>query len=167
MGAEEVLQRAAEVRLLVLDVDGVMTDGGLYFGTGGELFKRFDAKDGFGLVLAREAGLPFALLSGRTSPAAEARGADLGAVTIVQGVREKLPAFESLLRQQGVPESACAYMGDDLIDLPVLEVVGLPACPADAVPQVRARCAFVSQSPGGRGAIRELVDLCLKARAAR
>lgn len=162
-GAAELTRLAAGVKFLVLDVDGVLSDGGLYYGPQGEALKRFDVKDGHALVMARHAGLPFAFLSGRTSPITEVRARELGAVAVLQGCREKLPALTALLAEQGVSAEACAYMGDDLIDLPALRHVGLPACPADAVAEVRQHCRFVAKSPGGRGAVRELVELCLRA----
>ncbi|AKF79801.1 3-deoxy-D-manno-octulosonate 8-phosphate phosphatase (KDO 8-P phosphatase) [Myxococcus fulvus] len=164
-GKEELTSRAARVRLLVFDVDGVLTDGGLYYGDGGELMKRFDVKDGHALVMARLSGLPAAILTARTSGIVEARGRELGLAAVFQGRRDKGAALDELLQQLGVPHEACAYMGDDHNDLAPLSRVGLSACPADAVPEVRQEVHFVAQSPGGRGAARELVELCLKASA--
>ncbi len=162
-GKEELTSRAARVRLLVFDVDGVLTDGGLYYGAQGELMKRFDVKDGHALVMARLAGLPAAVLTARTSSIVEVRGRELGLAAVIQGRRDKGVALDELLQQLGVPREACAYMGDDHNDLAPLSRVGLAACPADAVPEVRQEVHFVTQSPGGRGAVRELVELCLKA----
>lgn len=161
-GREELDARAARVELLVFDVDGVLTDGGLYFGPTGEALKRFDVRDGMGIAAARAVGLGAAVMSGRTSPIVEARCSELG-MTVRQGVRDKAAALEELARELGVSPSACAYMGDDLNDLAVMKRVALPACPADAAAEVRAAALFVSRQPGGRGAARELVELCLKA----
>lgn len=160
---EELLSRAARVRLLVFDVDGVLTDGGLYYGDSGEVMKRFDVKDGHALVLARLLGLPAAVLTARTSRIVEARGRELGLAAIFQGRKEKGPAFVELLASLNVPPENCAYMGDDLNDLAPMALAGLSACPADAVPEVRQEVHFVAQRPGGHGAVRELVELCLRA----
>lgn len=162
-GKEELTSRAARVRLLVFDVDGVLTDGGLYYGESGEAMKRFDVKDGHALVMARLVGLPAAIITARSSGIVEARGRELGFAAILQGRREKGAALDELLEQLHVPAEDCAYMGDDLNDLDPISRVGLSACPADAVPEVRQEAHFVTQSLGGRGAARELVELCLRA----
>ncbi len=162
-GKEELTSRAARVRLLVFDVDGVLTDGGLYYGATGELMKRFDVKDGHALVMARLVGLPAAVLTARTSSIVEVRGRELGLAAVFQGRRDKGVALDELMTQLGVQAEACAYMGDDHNDLAPLSRVGLAACPADAVPEVRQEVHFVTQSRGGHGAVRELVELCLKA----
>jgi 3-deoxy-D-manno-octulosonate 8-phosphate phosphatase (KDO 8-P phosphatase) len=160
---DELTRRAAQVRLMIFDVDGVLTDGGLYYGSEGELQKRFDVKDGHALVLARLTGLPSAVITARTSRIVEARGKELGFAAILQGKRNKSEAFAQLCAELQVPPEACSYMGDDLNDLRVLSQVGLSACPADAVPEVRQAVHLVSRRPGGHGAVRELVELCLRA----
>lgn len=162
-GKEELLSRAARVRLFVFDVDGVLTDGGLYYGDNGEVMKRFDVKDGHAIVIARLLGLPSAVLTARSSRIVEARGRELGLAAIFQGRKEKGPAFVELLASLNVPPENCAYMGDDLNDLTPMGLAGLSACPADAVPEVRQEVHFVAQSRGGHGAARELVELCLRA----
>lgn len=162
-GSEELLHRAAAMQLLVFDVDGVLTDGGLFYGPQGEVFKRFDVKDGHGLVMARLVGLPAAILTARRSSIVEARGKELGLVEVVQGERDKGPALQKLLSRQGVPPDRCAFMGDDINDLGPMQMVGLPSCPADAPLEVRQAALFVAHKPGGHGAARELVELCLKA----
>jgi 3-deoxy-D-manno-octulosonate 8-phosphate phosphatase (KDO 8-P phosphatase) len=159
----ELQELAARVRLFIFDVDGVLTDGGLYYGPQGEALKRFDVKDGHGIVLARQSGIPSVVLTARSSPMVEARAKELQLLEVLQGQRDKLAALESLLTRHGIRAEQCAYMGDDLIDLPVLTRVGLSACPADAVAEVREAVAWVSTQPGGRGAVRELVELCLRA----
>lgn len=156
-------ERAAGLKALVFDVDGVLTDGGLWYGPTGEVMKRFDVKDGHALVLARLAALPVALLTARTSAIVETRAKELGLARVFQGRREKGPAFEELCAELGVQPREVAYMGDDVNDLPALSRAGLSACPADAVPEVRAAVHYVAASPGGRGAARELVELVLKA----
>lgn len=159
----ELTLRASRIQLLVLDVDGVLTDGGLYYGPEGEAMKRFDVKDGHAIVMARLSGLPAAILTARSSRIVEVRGQELGFVRVLQGRKQKGPALQELLAELKIPPDACAYMGDDLNDLPALGQVGLFACPADAVSEVRQEAHFVTQSPGGKGAVRELVELCLKA----
>jgi 3-deoxy-D-manno-octulosonate 8-phosphate phosphatase (KDO 8-P phosphatase) len=161
--SEELFGRAAAVNLLVLDVDGVLTDGGLYYGASGESLKRFDVKDGHALVMARLVGLRAAVLTARSSPIVEIRAKELGLAAVAQGKKDKLAGLRDLLDQLGALPEACAYMGDDVNDLGPLRLVGLPSCPADAAPEVRHQSLFVAQQPGGRGAVRELVELCLKA----
>jgi 3-deoxy-D-manno-octulosonate 8-phosphate phosphatase (KDO 8-P phosphatase) len=159
----ELFARAASVKLLVFDVDGVLTDGGLYYGASGEALKRFDVKDGHALVMARLVGLPAAVLTARSSSIVEIRGKELGFAAVVQGRKDKSGGLRELLEQLGILSEACAYMGDDVNDLGPLRMVGLPSCPADAAPEVRQQSLFVAQQPGGRGAARELIELCLKA----
>jgi len=159
----ELLAKAANIRLLVFDVDGVLTDGGLYYGPSGEALKRFDVKDGHALVMARLVGLPAAVLTARSSSIVEIRAKELGLVAAVQGRKDKALGLRELLDQLGTPAEACAYMGDDVNDLGALRMAGLPSCPADAAAEVRQQSLFVAQQPGGRGAARELIELCLKA----
>jgi 3-deoxy-D-manno-octulosonate 8-phosphate phosphatase (KDO 8-P phosphatase) len=162
-GRGELEARAAAVRLVVFDVDGVLTDGGLYYGPRGEALKRFDVRDGQAIVLARQAGLSCAALSARTSEIVESRARELGMDAVRQGSRDKAETLEELLAQLSIRRDACAYMGDDLNDLRAMARVGLSACPSDAALEVRARALFVARQQGGRGAARELIELCLKA----
>ena len=142
----------------------MLTDGGLFYGPDGELLKRFDVKDGHGIVLAATSGIPAAILTARTSRIVErAPGARLAAV--LQGRKDKAAGFRALCAQLSVDPATCAYMGDDLNDLGVMERVGLSACPSDAAPEVRATATFVACSLGGHGAVRELTELCLKGSA--
>jgi 3-deoxy-D-manno-octulosonate 8-phosphate phosphatase (KDO 8-P phosphatase) len=156
-------ERAARIKLLVFDVDGVMTDGGLYYGPQGEVMKRFDVKDGHALVLARLTGLPAAILTARTSQIVETRAAELKLVKVMQGKKDKGPALVELCKELNVEPADCAYMGDDVNDLAPMKQVGLSACPADAAPEVRAAVHYVTPSNGGRGAVRDLTELVLKA----
>jgi 3-deoxy-D-manno-octulosonate 8-phosphate phosphatase (KDO 8-P phosphatase) len=156
--------RAQKVKLLVFDVDGVLTDGGLHYGPDGELMKRFDVKDGHSFVMARLVGLPTGVLTARTSKIVETRMRELGVAHVVQGEKLKGPAFARLCADAGLEPHEVAYMGDDVNDLAPLAMAGLAACPSDAVADVRAVCQFVSSKPGGRGAARELVELILKLR---
>ena len=157
----ELLARAAKVRLLLLDVDGVMTDGRLYYGPGGELMKAFDVKDGHGIVLVRD-HVELGVISGRPGLAAR-RLEELRVKHLVFGQRDKLQGYAELAHL-GVADDEVAYMGDDVNDLGLLAKVGLSACPADAHPLVRAAVHFVAASPGGRGAVRELCELVLRAK---
>ncbi len=155
--------QARHVRALVLDVDGVLTDGALFYGPDGEAMKRFDVKDGHALVLARETGLLLAILTGRTSRIVETRAKELGIHRVYQGRRHKGPAFLELCDELAVLPAEVAYVGDDLNDLPPMELAGVTACPADAVPEVRAAVDFVASRPGGHGAVREIVEALLQA----
>lgn len=163
-GRRALLARAARVRLVLLDVDGVLTDGRLYYGPDGEALKAFDVKDGHGIVLLRE-HVALGVISGRPGKASEARLRELRFEHLVFGERDKLAGY-ARLAHLGVPDDEVAYMGDDVNDLPLLARVGLSACPADARPEVRAAVDFVARSPGGRGAVRELCDLILRAKKA-
>lgn len=155
--------RAATIKAIVFDVDGVLTDGGLFYGPAGEAMKRFDVKDGHAMVLARLTGLPIAILTARTSTIVELRAQELKLARVFQGRREKGPAFEELCAELEVLPAQTAYMGDDVNDLPALSRAGLSGCPADAVPEVRQAVHFVSSRTGGHGAARELIELVLRA----
>ena len=155
--------KATLVKLLLFDVDGVLTDGKILLHPDGTESKRFDIKDGTGMVWAQRAGLKIGVLSARTSAATAQRAAQLGITIVQQGVPSKLHAYDEILRQQQLNDAETAYMGDDLLDLPVIARVGLSACPADAVAEVRSRVDFVSRAVGGDGAAREFVEIVLKA----
>ncbi len=159
MTAEE---RARSIKLVVFDVDGVLTDGGLWYGPDGEVMKRFDVKDGHAMVLARLTGLPVAILTARTSKIVETRATELKLAKVFQGRREKGPALLELCGELNVTPAETAYMGDDVNDLPAMAACGLTACPSDAVEDVKSQVHFVSRHPGGRGAARELIELVLK-----
>jgi 3-deoxy-D-manno-octulosonate 8-phosphate phosphatase (KDO 8-P phosphatase) len=162
-----VLQaRAAALDWLLFDVDGVLTDGRLVYGADGEQWKVFDVRDGIGLKLAQRDGLKVGLLSGRQSLALEARAQELGVDALIMHRDDKAAAFGELLAAQATAAGRVAYMGDDLVDLPVLLACGLSFAPADAVPDVRGRVHHVLSRPGGRGAVREMVELVLRARGA-
>lgn len=162
----ELLSRARAVRAIVLDVDGVLTDATLIYSARGETLKRFSARDGFAIKAAMGEKVVIGILSGRMAPPIRARVTDLGIPPdhVIQGSRNKRHDMAALSKRLGLALAEVAFMGDDLPDLPALTLVGLAACPADAAPEVRARCHFVAASPGGRGAVRDLVELVLKAR---
>ncbi|SPE25705.1 3-deoxy-D-manno-octulosonate 8-phosphate phosphatase [Burkholderiales bacterium] len=163
MTGSALVRRAARVRLVGLDVDGVLTDGRLYFGARGEALKAFDVRDGLGIRLLRDAGIDVAVVTGRSSRIVAARARDLGIDKVMQGQRDKRACLQRLLAQAGVSEGECAYMGDDWPDLPVLTAVGLAATVADAPEEVKRRVHWVAPSPGGRGAVRDLARLVLRA----
>lgn len=158
----DLLLRAARIRLVLLDVDGVLTDGRLYYGPAGEAMKAFDVRDGHGIVMLR-AHVDFGVISGRPGGPTERRLEELRFRHAVFGQRDKLAGYAQLAHL-GIPDEEVAYMGDDVNDLPLLERVGLSACPADARPEVRARVHLVCAHGGGRGAVRELCDLILRAK---
>ena len=155
--------KAVKIRLILLDVDGVLTDGMVeIFGDGSES-KRFAIRDGIALVWAQRSGIRVGLLSARHSPTTEARAKQLGITLIQQGVKSKAEAFDQIVGDLVLNDDQVAYMGDDIVDLAVLKRAGLSSAPADAVAEVRARVDFVATQPGGGGAVRELVELILKA----
>ena len=160
---------ARQIRLVVFDVDGVMTDGGIYMGEAGDgnplELKRFNVQDGLGIKFLQAANLQVALLSGRVSEATRMRAAELGVRDVFQdaGAR-KIPVLQRLLDARGLGWSAVALLGDDLADLPVLRRVGLPATVADAAPEVLRVAAWQSTRRGGHGAVREFVEALLRAR---
>ena len=149
--------------MLVLDVDGVLTDG-TFERRGGDEVKRFHSRDGIGIVLARKAGMKLAWISGRSSAAVSDRAAELEIHFVRLGAGDKLAAFADALAQEGVSESEVACMGDDLPDLPLLSRVGLSSAPADAHVEVRSRVDYVTSARGGYGAVRELIDEILRAK---
>jgi 3-deoxy-D-manno-octulosonate 8-phosphate phosphatase (KDO 8-P phosphatase) len=153
----EVIERARRIRVILFDVDGVLTDGGVIVHADGTESKRFDIKDGAGIVMARRAGLTIGLLSARQSASTQHRANQLGVDVVRQGVIDKAAALDELLDTHHWQLEAVAYMGDDVVDLPVLQRVGLAACPADAVAEVRAAAHVVSRRPGGHGAARALI----------
>ena len=157
-------RRLGRMQLLVLDVDGVMTDGGLWFDGSGQLIKRFDVRDGLGLRLLQQAGLEIALLSGGQGGATEVRAGQLGIEHCLVGIKDKVPALERLQRALGVTPAETVFVGDDLNDLAVRPVVGLLLAPADACAPVRRGADLVLRRRGGHGAVRELAERILQAR---
>lgn len=157
-------ERARDIRLVVLDVDGVMTDGRLYISAQGEEIKVFHVRDGSGLVALRAAGIEIAIISGRVSPAVQRRADELGIRHVRQGIADKSAAFAELLGTLGVTADHTACIGDDTPDLPVLRQARLAVAVADAHPAAVAAAHFVTQAKGGHGAVRELCDLLLEAR---
>jgi len=160
-----ISERAARVRLVVFDVDGVFTDGCLYYGAGGEELKVFHVHDGQGVKRLLKSGVAVAVISGRESAAVARRMQDLGVAHLFQGDEHKLPIFERLLKKLGLSADETACVGDDLPDLPLLERAGLAIAVPNALPEVKTRAHRVTQAAGGRGAVREVCDLIMAARA--
>ncbi|MBI4245751.1 MAG: HAD-IIIA family hydrolase [Candidatus Rokubacteria bacterium] len=158
-----VRARARKVRLLVMDVDGVLTDGTMFLGERGDELKGFHSRDGVAIALARRAGLKTALVTGEQSTIAKARGDKLGIDVVVLGARRKGEALEELCARFEVAAEATAYVGDDLLDVPAMQRAGLAIAVADAVVEVRALAHVVTRAPGGRGAVRECVEIILRA----
>lgn len=156
-------RRARRVRLMLFDVDGVLTDGRLWFGPRGEALKAFDAQDGHGLKLLAGAGVRLGLLSGRASPAVARRAAELGIDLVLQGVADKGKAFDALLARLGLEPPAAGYMGDELVDLPVLRRCGFACAPRSAPALVRRHAHFVPRAAAGAGAVRETCEFLLRA----
>lgn len=158
-----LLNRAQAIKLLICDVDGVLTDGSVFLGNEHEELKAFNIKDGFGLRAVQKFGIEVALITGRHSRLVERRAAELDIRHVYQGNANKRGAFADLLSKLQLTPAQVAHFGDDLPDLPLLKQVGLAAAPADAHPVVREHAHFLSQTAGGRGAVRELCDLLLQA----
>lgn len=156
-----LLQRAGRIRLAIFDIDGVLTDGRLYFSDSGEQIKAFHSRDGLGLKALMAHGVEVAVLSARRSRVAELRIAELGIARLVQGCEDKASGFDRLIADAGVAADTTAYMGDDLLDWPAMRLSGLKLAPADAHAAIRARADYVTELPGGRGAVREAAELLL------
>ena len=162
--ANTVRARAADIRLLVLDVDGVLTDGRLYYTALGEEMKCFHVRDGAGIVQLLRAGVQIAIISGRDSPAVERRMTELGVTYIRQGVSDKLAVLNELLRILNLDANTVACMGDDSADVPILQIARLAISVPDAHASAKACAHVVTQTAGGTGAVREACDLILSAR---
>jgi 3-deoxy-D-manno-octulosonate 8-phosphate phosphatase (KDO 8-P phosphatase) len=158
-----VEQKAAKIKLLLFDVDGVLTDGKILLHADGSESKTFDIKDGTGIVWALRQELTVGFLSARSSASTTQRAAQLGVTLVHQGVRSKLETYEQIVDSLILEDDQAAYMGDDLLDLPVLLRVGLATAPADAAPEVRTRVHWVTRANGGSGAARELIEMILRA----
>jgi 3-deoxy-D-manno-octulosonate 8-phosphate phosphatase (KDO 8-P phosphatase) len=159
-----VRDKAAAVRWLVFDVDGVLTDGRIILDGGSGEWKAFDVKDGHRIALAARLGLRVVFLTGRESRVVERRAAELGVHRVLQGAHDKGPVMARLIEEEGAGRSEVAYLGDDIVDLPAMRLAGLAAAVGDAVPEVKAAADWVAAAPGGHGAARELVELVLEAR---
>ena len=161
---QEYQRRCAQIKLLILDVDGVMTDGSLYMDNQGEEFKAFNSKDGHGIRMLQECGVEAAILTGRKSKLVEHRSKDLNIKYVLQGYRDKRPAYTELKNAVQLKDEQIAYIGDDVIDLPVMSQVGLAVAVSDAHPFVIEHAHWVSNTVGGRGAVREICEQIIDSR---
>ncbi len=162
--SSDALDRARRVKLIIFDVDGVLTDGGIYYGANGELFKAFHCRDGFGITLAHSCGLKLAIITGRTSQMTTRRAAELKISAIMQGQMNKRDAYKKMKAQFNLTDEEICYVADDVIDLPVFVQVGFRAAVGDASEEVIERAHFVANNFGGRGAVREIIEFILKAK---
>jgi 3-deoxy-D-manno-octulosonate 8-phosphate phosphatase (KDO 8-P phosphatase) len=158
-----VQEKARSIRMIIMDVDGVLTDGRIIYSDDGTEVKAFYVKDGVGLRAAQRAGLLVAILTARVSEAVARRARELSITEVYQGIADKVETYEALLQRHHLTDDVVAYVGDDVNDLPLLARAGLSAAPADAAEDVKARVAYVAERGGGRGAIREIIELILKA----
>jgi len=161
--AHDLMERAQRVKMILMDADGVLTDGKIVFLSGGSEAKMFDSKDGVGIKLAQRAGLRTGVISGRESEALLRRCEELGMDEIHQRVADKLGAYEAILARLGLTDADCCFIGDDLVDAPVLKRVGLPVGVADGHPALEPLLAYVTDRAGGSGAVRETIDLVIRA----
>lgn len=163
MRQEDIWERARAVRMIVFDVDGVLTDGSLFYGDDGQEYKAFNSRDGHGIKMLRASGVEPAIITGRTSQVVLFRARNLGIVHLFQGADDKLVAFEKLLASVNLAPPQIAYMGDDVVDLPVLRRCGLAISVPDAPDEVKARSHYITRAGAGRGAAREACELIMRA----
>jgi 3-deoxy-D-manno-octulosonate 8-phosphate phosphatase (KDO 8-P phosphatase) len=161
---ERLLNKICKVKLLILDVDGVMTDGGIVIDDAGLESKHFDVKDGHGLKILMRYAIDVILVTGRKSRVVDHRAADLGITEVHQGIWNKAEVFAGILERRKLVPEETAYIGDDIVDIPLLKRVGFSVAVSDAVPEVRKIADYVTDRPGGRGAVREVCEVILKAR---
>ena len=155
--------KLARIKLLLMDVDGVLTDGRIIYDNQGNELKAFDVKDGHGLKMVQRADIALGIITGRSSQVVAKRAAELGIAILYQGAKVKLDPYREILKQTGLSDAEVAYVGDDIVDLPLLRRVGFSATVADALDEVKERVDFVTRRPGGRGAVREICDMLLQA----
>jgi len=160
---DTIVKLAQQIKLVIFDIDGVLTNGTLFFDNQGQEYKAFHSKDGHGMRMLLECGLQAAIITGRQSQLVEHRMRDLGVDMVFQGYRDKRPAFTKLLQKSGLAPEQIAYMGDDVIDLPVMTQVGMAIAVQDAHPFVIQHADYVTNTPGGSGAAREAIEFILQA----
>jgi len=158
----EIAQRAKQIKLLIMDVDGVMTGGQIILDGNGNEFKAFHVRDGHGIKMAQRSGMTVAIITGRGSKVVEARAAELGIAEVHQKSFDKLVTYRDILKRLGLKEEESAFIGDDIVDIPVMSRVGLAFAVADAEPYVKKAAHMVTERKGGQGAVREVIDLLLK-----
>jgi 3-deoxy-D-manno-octulosonate 8-phosphate phosphatase (KDO 8-P phosphatase) len=161
--ADDITDRARRIRLLILDCDGVLTDGRIIMLPGGDETKAFDVKDGHAMVMAQRAGLPIAIISGRKSSVVQARAKELGIAHLHEMAWVKTEPYDKVLAEEGLTDEEVCYVGDDVVDIPLLRRAGLAVAVADAVEEAKQYSHFVTKRAGGRGAVREVIEIILKA----
>lgn len=157
------LQKIKHIKAFVLDIDGVLTDGTVQATESGELLRTFNIKDGYALQLLAKKGYKVCIISGAKGISVQKRFENLGVADVFLGISDKLPVFEAYLKQNNLEASQVVYMGDDIPDRPVMQVVGIAACPSDAVSEIKAVSIYVSPFAGGKGAVRDIIEKVLKA----
>jgi 3-deoxy-D-manno-octulosonate 8-phosphate phosphatase (KDO 8-P phosphatase) len=160
---QDIMDKAARVRLVIFDVDGVLTDGGLFYGDDGQEYKAFHSKDGHGMKMLKASGVDIGIITARTSEVVRIRMESLGIEHVFQGQLEKLPAYERLKTTTGLSDGQIAYVGDDVVDLPIMIRVGLAVAVEDAHPLVKRHAHWQTPSRGGRGAARDVCELLMEA----
>ncbi|CAG0911650.1 unnamed protein product [Cyprideis torosa] len=159
-----LMEKARDIQLVIFDVDGVLTDGSLFMGDDGQEYKAFNSRDGHGIRMLQESGVQTAIITGRQSQVVLHRAKDLGIEHVLQGYRDKRPAFQELLKRTGFEPANIAYVGDDVVDLPVMSQVGLPIAVADAEEFVKHQAQWITPRNGGRGAARDVCEFLMQAR---
>src|SRR3954470_1424058 len=159
----DALERARRIKLMLFDVDGTLTDGNLWYGASGEEIKAFHSFDGHGIKMLAQSGVQVALLTGRSSPAVAARATELGIEHVLQGVEQKRETYEALLKRLGLSQDQAGYMGDDLVDIPVLRRCGFACAVGEAPEEVRKHAHYVAATPAGEGAAREVCEFIMRA----
>ena len=160
---QDILKKAAQIKLIIFDVDGVLTDGSLYLGDDGQEYKAFNSLDGHGMVMLQQTGVQIGIITGRTSKVVEIRMRSLGIEHLYQGQRDKKPAYDTLKKQLGLEDGQIAYVGDDVVDLPVMSRVGLAIAVQNAHIFAKQHAHWITPSAGGKGAAREACELIMEA----
>ena len=160
---QDILERASRIQLVIFDVDGVLTDGSLFLSDDGQEYKAFNSKDGFGMRLLQDAGIDIGIITGRESTLVKLRMKELGVSYVMQGRREKGPALDEMMELTGLTLDQIAYVGDDVVDLPIMSRVGFSIAVQDARPIVKKHAHWITENPGGRGAGRDVCELILEA----
>ncbi len=164
LGAKALKERARKVKLLIFDVDGVLTDGGIILDGDGDEYKKFDVRDGHGIKLLQRSGVNVAIITGRYSRVVEKRAGELGIMEVYQRCIEKAPAYEALIAKLGLSAEETAYVGDDVVDIPILRRAGLPVAVADAHEEAKRHALMITKAKGGCGAARECAEFIMKAK---
>lgn len=159
---QDILARTKDIKLVIFDVDGVLTDGSIIIGDDGEEYKAFHSRDGHGMKLLQYTGVEIGIITGRTSKVVEYRMTSLGINHVYQGQKVKLPAFEAMIEQLGITPAQCAYVGDDWVDLAIMSRVGLAIAVQDAAPLVKKHAHWITPANGGKGAAREVCELIME-----